>query len=866
MKAYLQDIEQVFKELKTDLAGLSRHEANTRRQLHGTNSLKEAPKPHLLKRLWQQINDAMVLILLAAALISAAFGEYTDTLIIMLVVVINAILGLVQEGRAEKAIEALRGLTAPQAHVLREGQLFKIAASELVIGDIVELNSGDAVPADLRLIESHNLRSDEASLSGESLPIDKISSRLKSDYPDIPLGDRFNMAYAGTNIVYGRGKGVVVAIGMDTEIGKIAASLNQNASPKTPLQKRLGELSRFLSIAVLAICAFIFAFSLWQNGDFSATSLLNTFMLAISLAVAAIPEGLVVVVTIALSIAMANMSRKKAIIRQMTAVETLGCTRIICSDKTGTLTQNKMNIVHQQGHLPSLIKIAALCNDAILGDNQNISGEPTEVALSEFAYQNGFNRLLKHKMPRIGELPFASERKMMSTLHKLADGGYLQCSKGAPEVLLNKCSHYYDQDGQIKPLDEPMRGQIQEQVAALSAKAWRVLAAAEQNFANPQQFPAMQMNDYRLWEKDLIFCGLYAMLDPIRPEAKKAIAQAKAAGIETIMITGDHQATAAAIARQLNILSDDSQILSGRQLDLISDEELAKTIGRYKVYARVQPEHKMRIVAAWQQKGYVTAMTGDGVNDAPALKKADIGVGMGLSGSDVSNSVADMVLADDNYATIIQAISEGRRIYENIRKAIQFLLASNLSEVLAIFAATILGLRLFLPIHLLWINLITDSLPAIALSMEPAEKNMMNSPPRKAHSSIFADGMGLQILWQGLFCAILTLMSFMIGLSIDNITGTTMAFITLSAAEIFHSWNMRSRLSSVFSMSNNNPWLFAAMAVSLGLNFVILYTPLHAAFQLTPLPLYQLATALLLAILIIPLVEINKAWQRYQKK
>ncbi|MBE6829381.1 MAG: cation-translocating P-type ATPase, partial [Ruminococcaceae bacterium] len=824
MKYYLADLDQVLEQVQSSPQGLSQADADSRLQRDGKNKLAEGKKVSVFRRFVQQLGDPMTIILIVAAVISGITASYAhesfaDVFIIMIVVVINAVLGVYQESKAEKAIEALQEMSAATSKVLRGGSVVTMKSEDLVTGDVVLLEAGDAVPADCRMIESASVKIEEAALTGESVPVNKIirTLTLKKE-KEVPLGDRKNMAYMGSTVVYGRGKAVVVATGMDTEMGKIADALANAKDNVTPLQIKLNQLSKILSRLVIGICIFIFAFSLIKSGDFSGQVVLNTFMVAVSLAVAAIPEGLATVVTIVLSIGVTNMSKRNAVIRKLTAVETLGCAQVICSDKTGTLTQNKMTVVeHYAEDEPLLATAMALCSDAELGKDGEVTGEPTEAALVSYAAGLKLDKNeLKKTNPRVGEAPFDSMRKMMSTVHSLADGSYIQYTKGAPDEVIKKCTHVL-KNGQVVPMTEALHGEIHSQNKAMAGKALRVLCAAFRKYDGmPDSFEPSDL------ENGLTLIGLTGMIDPIRPEVVDAIQECREAGIRPVMITGDHRDTAVAIATQLGIITDESQAITGARLDEISDDELKDTIGNYSVYARVQPEHKVRIVNAWKTNGMITAMTGDGVNDAPSIKSADIGVGMGITGTDVTKNVADMVLADDNFATIVSAVEEGRRIYDNIRKAIQFLLASNLSEVLSIFVATLLGFVILKPVHLLWINLITDCFPALALGMEEGEKDLMQRSPRNPRDGIFAGGLGTDVAYQGVLVTIVTLSAYFIGHFLESgiweITnsadGMTMAFLTMSMAEIFHSFNMRSQRHSIFSMRKQNGYLIGAMLVS----------------------------------------------------
>ena len=700
------------------------------------------------------------------------------------------------------------------------------------------------------------------------MPVDKQveAIELPEGAEDVPLGDRKNMVYMGSTVVYGRGKAVITSTGMNTEMGKIAGVLAQTEQEQTPLQRKLSELGKTMSKLVLAICVFIFIFDLVVAGEFTLNTVLSTFMVAVSLAVAAIPEGLATVVTVVLSIGVTNMSKHHAVIRRLTAVETLGCTQVICSDKTGTLTQNKMTVVEHTGPTELLGTAMALCNDATLEDGGAV-GEPTEAALVNFAAANGLNKgTLESRQPRCGEAPFDSGRKMMSTIHR-TDTGFMQYTKGAPDEVLRRCTHYTE-NGQVLPMTEAKRTELLAANKAMADKALRVLAAAERLY---ESLPDRQEPEDL--EHDLCFIGLCGMIDPVRPEVKAAVAECRAAGIRPVMITGDHKDTAVAIGKELGIISDASQAITGRELDALSDEELDAAVEKYSVYARVQPEHKVRIVNAWRRKGAITAMTGDGVNDAPSIKSADIGVGMGITGTDVTKNVADMVLSDDNFATIVNAVGEGRRIYDNIRKAIQFLLASNMSEVLGVFFATLLGFTLLNPVHLLFINLITDCFPALALGLEQGEPDTMTRPPRDSKDGIFAGGLGFDILYQGVLITVITLVSYIIGHCMEvgyfempkgvSDDGMTMAFLTMSMCEIFHSFNMRSQRKSVFSLPSHNKVLWGAMLGSLVLTTLVLEVPVIAnAFGFTPVSWTEYGIALALAILVIPIVELVKFFQR----
>lgn len=879
MKEYLQTSKEVLQNLKSSAEGLSMDEAQKRLEQNGKNKLKEAKKDSLLVRFFNQLKDPMIIILLAAAGISGITAAYsgesfTDVIIILAVVIINSVLGVYQESKAEKAIEALQAISAATSKVIRDGKIQVIKSEDLVVGDVILLEAGDSVPADARLLDSASLKIEEAALTGESVPVDKVINALNlGDEKDISLGDRKNMVYMGSTVVYGRGSAVITATGMDTEMGKIADAITQAQENATPLQIKLNQLSKTLSWLVLGICVFIFIFSVFRlYPNITSDGVLSTFMIAVSLAVAAIPEGLAAVVTIVLSIGVTNMSKRNAVIRKLTAVETLGCTNVICSDKTGTLTQNKMTVVDHFGSDQELLgRAMALCNDAHLNDSNEAEGEPTEAALVNYAYKLGLPKgQMEEASPRVGEAPFDSGRKLMSTIHKLQDGSFVQYTKGAPDVLVAKCNSYWDGSSE-KPMTDEMRKKISDANKSLADQALRVLAAA---FRSWDHMPEDQSPDFL--EKDLCFVGLTGMIDPIRPEVKPAIDECKEAGVRTVMITGDHKDTAVAIAKQLGIINDESEALTGNELNELSDEALDKVIEKYSVYARVQPEHKVRIVKAWQSKGMIVAMTGDGVNDAPSIKTADIGVGMGITGTDVTKNVADMVLTDDNFATIVNAVEEGRRIYDNIIKSVQFLLSSNLSEVLSIFIATLLGFTILKPVHLLWINLITDSFPAIALGMEKGEADTMKRPPRDSKEGIFARGLGFDVVWQGVMVTVLTVAAYFIGHYMESgvfeiansADGMTMAFLTLSMSEMFHSLNMRSRRNSLFKMGHHNKYLYTAMLASLVLTTIVIFVPfLATAFQFETISIAEYLVAIGLGLLVIPIVEVVKIFQRaYESK
>ena len=720
-KYYLEETKDVLKSLNTSENGLSSNEASKRLEKNGKNKLKEAEKETLFQKFLGSISDPMIIMLLAAAALQAVvnalqmkdgfkLSEFADVIIILVVVIINTIMSLVQETKAEGAMDALMQMTASTSKVLRDGKVSVVKSEDICVGDVIVFEAGDTVPADCRIIESHSLKAEEAALTGESVPVNKLidTLMLKDGKEDITLGDRKNMVYNGSTIVYGRGKAVVVACGMDTEVGKIADALNKASKELTPLQKKMTELSNFLTKLVIGICIVVFVVGLVESAiltdnltltDFGSIAL-DTFIAAIALAVAAIPEGLPAVVTVILSIGVSSMAKRQALIRKLTAVETLGCTNIICSDKTGTLTQNKMTVVeHFASDEKLLAKAMALCSDATIEKNETSAvGEPTECALVNYAYSLDMPKYeLEEIEPRVSEAPFDSNRKMMSTIHKV-DGKYFQYTKGALDVMLDRCSSYLDNDG-VKKLTEAKKKEILDTNKLFASKALRVLCAAYKEYDKVPEF-----EDASEIENDLIFIGVVGMIDPCRPEVYAAIKECKQAGVRVVMITGDHKDTAVAIGKDLGIIEDESQAIEGFELDKYSDEEMKEVVLKYSVYARVQPEHKTKIVNAWKARGMVTAMTGDGVNDAPSIKAADIGIGMGITGTDVTKSVADMVLADDNFATIVNAVEEGRKIYDNVCKVIQFQLSTNLSEVVIMFVASILNFTLLSPVHLLWIN------------------------------------------------------------------------------------------------------------------------------------------------------------------
>ncbi len=873
MKEYLMDASDVLSAQGSSDSGLSSDEAAERLKTYGPNKLAEAKKTSLIMRFLKSLADPMIIVLLVAAAVSAVTeilehegpgaAVPTDAIIILIVVIINSILSVVQESKAEAAIEALSEMTAAQSKVIRDGKSVVVPAADLVPGDIVILDAGDAVPADGRILECASMKAEEAALTGESVPVDKKVEIIGGgENSEVPLGDRKNMVYTGSTIVYGHGKMIVTGTGMNTEMGKIADAIATAEEGQTPLQRKLSELSKILTFLVLGICVVIFLIGLFR-GD----QILNTFMTAISLAVAAIPEGLAAVVTIVLSMGVTKMSAQNAVIRKLTAVETLGCTQIICSDKTGTLTQNKMTVVEDSSEDKALLaKAMCLCCDAVLNEETGNSdiGDPTECALVNHAYKMDMAKpALEAAAPRIGEAPFDSMRKMMTTVHD-ENGKIVQYTKGATDVILSRCTTCLE-NGKAVPMTEEKKAAIIAENKAMADRALRVLCAAVRYWDNA---PDSYEDTYL--EQELCYVGIVGMIDPVRPEVMAAVEECRSAHIRPIMITGDHIDTATAIANTLGILDGGKKAITGAELDKISDEQLAEDIELYSVYARVQPEHKTRIVNAWRSKGMITAMTGDGVNDAPSIKSADIGVGMGITGTDVTKNVADMVLADDNFATIVPAVEEGRRIYDNIRKTIQFLLSSNISEVISIFVSTIFGFTILKAPHLLWINLITDTFPALALGTEKAEKDIMNRAPRKSDEGVFAGGMLFDILLQGAIVSALTIAAYAIGRAMGNDFadgesqhGITMAFLTLSMTEVFHSFNMRSRRKSVFSMKSHNYLLWGTMLLSLLLSTAIVFIPfLRDVFEFADIGLVEYGIAMGLSITIIPIVEFIKFIQR----
>jgi len=871
---HTMEISEVLKILDSDYSGLSDEEAVKRLEKFGRNVIEEGKKKTLLMMFLDQFKNLMIIILIAAAVISFAVSkgeEIADSIIILAVVIINAVMGVIQESKAEKALDALKKMSSPYVRVRRQGVTKEIKTEELVPGDIVLIEAGDIVPADMRLIENASLKIEEAALTGESVPVEKSLEVIEK--PDVVIGDRKNMAFSGSNVSYGRGAGVVVATGMNTEVGKIAGHLANTEAKETPLQRKLAEMSKILTFGVLIVCVVIFVVGMLQGRD-----PLEMFLTAVSLAVAAIPEGLPAVVTIVLALGVQRMARNNAIIRKLSAVETLGSTQIICSDKTGTLTQNRMTVKEvflnnrlqnadeidaNQKNFDVFIKVMVLCNDSKVTENDgklSLIGDPTETALVEFAYRKKYEKnSLDAENPREAEIPFESERKLMSTVNRTEEG-YIFNTKGAPDVLLERCAGVLTENG-ILPMTEEYRQQIMQANKSMADKALRVLAVA---FKKIDAVPGDLSPENN--EKDLVFAGLVGMIDPPRPEAKEAVRICREAGIRPVMITGDHRDTATAIARELGIVKDDSEVITGAELSRLSDEEYDAE--KYSVYARVSPEHKVRIVKAWKKKDKIVAMTGDGVNDAPALKEADIGVGMGITGTEVSKNVSDMVLTDDNFATIVKAVEEGRKIYSNIQKTIQFLLACNLGEVLTLFIGTMLSWTVLSPIHILWINLITDTLPALSLGMEKAEPGIMKRKPRPARSSFYSGGVGTDIIYQGIIEGILTLFAFYIGSFIGpNASvgaGVTMAFATLGIIQVFHTFNVRSGRESLLKIGIfTNPYVTGAFIIAIVLQLSVIVLPfLNPLFNVVGLSFEQWIYVLALSFSIIPIVEVVKFFRR----
>lgn len=870
-KWFNKNLEEVVENLNVNMNnGLDEEEAKKRQEEHGLNELEEQEGRTLLSMIAGQFKDFLIIVLLAAALVSGFVGELKDAILIVAIVIVNAIMGVVQENKAEQSLAALKKLSTPTAKVIRDGSTQEIPAQELVPGDIILLDAGDYIPADGRLVEAASLKIQESALTGESVPVGKHTKKI--DKEEVPLGDRKNLVYMSSVVTYGRGKAIVTKTGMDTEIGKIADMIQKSETVQTPLQKRLEELGKLLGIGALIICGLMFLVGVLQGRE-----TFGMFLTAVSLAVAAIPEGLPAIVTVVLALGVQRMINKNAIIRKLPAVETLGSASVICSDKTGTLTQNKMTIKEiyvDENRLgieglnnasltegqQRILEIGLLSNDAeiqVKDGEEKAVGDPTEVAFVRLAYNIGMIKKEKTKeYPRVEELPFDSERKLMSTIHPQKKDGYYVFTKGAPDVLLERCNKIYI-NGAIRGLEQKDKEKINEANHALTSKAYRVLGLAFKELKDiPQEITSENIED------ELIFAGLMGMIDPPREEVKHSVAQSREAGIKPVMITGDHKDTAVAIAKELNILEEGDLAISGSELDKLSDEELGNKVEHISVYARVSPEHKVRIVTSWQQKGKVVAMTGDGVNDAPALKKADIGCAMGITGTDVSKEAAEMILTDDNFATIVAAVEEGRGIYSNIRKSIHFLLSCNIGEIITLFLATLLNwAQPLLPIHILWVNLVTDSLPALALGVDPKENDIMKQKPRDPKASIFAEGLGFRIIYQGIVIGAVTLFAFRYGLSHYGVEiARTMAFAVLGLSQLSHAINVRSERHSVFKEGIfKNKYLILANIVSGLMQISVITIPfLQKIFEVVSLNGQQWILVALLSLSPLIIVELVK--------
>ena len=890
-----KSVEETKEYFKVDENGLTSEKVSENRAKYGTNELQAKKKKSTFVKFLEQFKDFMIIVLIIAAIISGVVGYIegegiTDSIIILIVVVLNAVIGVIQENKAEKSLEALQKLSAHVSKVIRNGKMEVIPAKELVPGDIVVLDTGDYVPADLRIIEAVNLKSQEASLTGESVPVDKKTEKIENT--EVDLGDRDNMLFSSSLITYGRGKGIVVETGMNTEVGKIAGIINSAEETQTPLQAKLNKLGKTLGIAALVICAIIFVIGLLYGKD-----PIEMFMTAVSLAVAVIPEGLAAVSTIVLAIGVQRMVKRHAIVKKLPAVETLGSTTVICSDKTGTLTQNKMTVekIFYNGNtintesakqnidkdLEKLVYISMLCNDTKISTEGKLNGDPTETAVVDMGFNLDFDGAIYDEYPRIKEIPFDSDRKLMTTVNKINDK-YLVSTKGGVDELLARCNKYL-YNGEIKEDLENYKKVIAENNENMAKDALRVLAMAYKELDHEPTDEEMQN-----MEQDLIYVGMVGMIDPPRLEVKDAVDKCKKAGIKTVMITGDHKITAIAIAKSLGILENEDEALTGSELEKMSDEDLTKNIRKYSVYARVSPEHKVRIVKAWQANGEIVAMTGDGVNDAPALKTADIGCAMGIVGTDVSKEAADVILTDDNFATIVSSVEEGRRIYDNILKAIQFLLSSNVGEVITLFVAILItpllgnlfGIDInlivpLLPIHILWINLVTDSLPALALAVDPAQKDVMDRKPNK-NKSVFTKGMVWRIAYQGILIGLITIIAFIVGLAtpdenlpvIEGLTneeikveiGQTMAFCVLAFSQLVHVFNVRDNKTSIFKTGIfSNKQLILAVLASAALMFIILLIPaLRHIFSIPVLPVGNVLEIVILSLMPLIIVELFK--------
>jgi calcium-translocating P-type ATPase, PMCA-type len=889
MKYYLEDVKDVLKELDSNEDGLSNIEVNKRLVDNGKNRIEEGKKDGIFKKIFNSLKDPMIIMLLVTAVISAILAKiqnepFTDVFIILFVVIINTIMGLIQEGKAEKAIDSLKKMTAATSKVIRDGKIIVIKSEDLVKGDVIVLEAGDLVPADCRLIEAYSMKTDESTLTGESVPVNKLIDILNMSSGEnnlIPLADRTNMVYSGSTVAYGRGKAVITEVAMNTEIGKIATSLQTAKKEVTQLQKKMTQLSKTLTKIVLIICALVFVLRLIRGGGINADNFIDTTLMAVALAVAAIPEGLPAVVTVILSIGVTEMSKRKALIRKLNTVETIGCVQVICSDKTGTLTKNKMTVVESfvgedgnKDDIDLLSKGMALCSDSKMNKEKGVAeGEPTENGLVEYAFKLGFNKTeLEKVLPRVQEVPFDSMRKMMSTVHevkavddKYFDKKYVQFTKGACEILLDRCDFYLE-NGKVKNINDNFKKNIFAKNKDFADRALRVLGCAYKT-SDVLNYEASSEKV----EKGLIFIGFVGMIDPCRDEVFDAIDRCKSAGIRPIMITGDHIDTAVAIAKQLKIIEDAKNARTGAEIDGITEEELIEVVKNVSVFARVQPEHKTRIVKALQKLNYITAMTGDGVNDAPSIKQANVGVAMGITGTDVTKGASDIIIADDNFATIVNAVEEGRKNYDNIRKIIQFQLSTNMAEVLVIFISSLLGITFLTPAHLLWINMITDSTPGLALGTEKAEGNIMKRKPRKTDDSVFADGAGFDMIWQGIVMAILVTISFFMGEFLENGRfllaesrhGMSMAFLTMNFVEMFHAVCMRSQRKSIFKLNNFNWWLLGAIVLTIIFTIGVIYIPFFVnLFGFESINFTEFMVAFSLAFAIIPIIEIVKFFER----
>ena len=848
---HTKNIKEIEKELRTNIkTGLGDKDVQIRQDEFGKNKIEEGKKESLLVKFLNQFKDFMIIILIIAAIISAVVsylegtGDYFDSIIIIAIVIFNGIMGLIQEAKAEKSIEALKKMSAPVAKVRRNGKIFTVNGEDIVPGDIVILETGNYIPADIRLINTYNLKVEESSLTGETEAVEKDENAVFNNQK-IPLGDMKNMVFAGTAVVNGHAEGIVTNIGMNTEVGKIASMIITNEAPQTPIQKKLSEVGKVLGIACVVICALIFVI-----GVIKKISVVEMFMTSVGLAVAAIPEGLPAIVTIILSIAVTKMAKRNAIIRKLPAVETLGSSKVICSDKTGTLTENNMKVVEIIGNKNKILEYGALCCNCEINEGV-VEGEPTEVAIVKEAVKEKQNKVL----PRICEIPFDSNRKLMTTVNELEKGKYRIITKGAPEILLGICD-YYEENNTVHDMNSTFLSKIKNKNEKMAEKALRVLGVA---YLDVDIMPKEISADFL--EKGLIFEGLIGMIDPPRKGVKEAVLACRRAGIKTVMITGDHITTAKAIAKDLEILRGRELAITGQELDKIPDSKLEKDIMNYSVFARVTPEHKVRIVKAFQKTGAVVAMTGDGVNDAPALKKSDIGIAMGRKGTDVAKNAADMILNDDNFVTIVDAVKQGRNIFDNIKKAIHFLIATNIGEIVTIFVGLLLGVKSpLLAIQLLWVNLVTDSLPAIALGLEPPEKDIMNRPPRDSRKSIFADGLMGKIVVEGFMIGMFTILAFFIGNKYYGIeVARTMAFISLGMLELIHSFNVKSE-ESIFKVGLfENKYLVGAFLLGTVLQLGIIFVPsLAEIFKLTQLNTTQWLITIAISIAPIIIVEIQK--------